>query len=47
MNEKSVLLAQNDLRTQKVLARAVAQMQSISAAVHFESATIKIPNEPK
>ena len=45
INEKSVLLAQNDLRTQKLLARALAQLPSISAAVHFESVTINIPND--
>ena len=39
------LLAQSDLRREKLLARAVLQLQSISAAVHFEGVTIKIPND--
>ena len=45
MDELSILLTQSDLRREKVLARALAQLQSISVAVHFESATIIIPND--
>ena len=45
MDELSILLTQNDLRNEKFLARALAQLQSISVAVHFESATINIPND--
>ena len=45
MDEISILLAQSDLRREKLLARALAQLQSISTAVHFESATIPIPND--
>ena len=45
MNEISVFLAQSDLRREKLLARALAQLQSLSVAVHFESATINIPND--
>ena len=44
MDELSILLAQSDLRREKILARALAQLQSIITAVHFESATINIPN---
>ena len=47
MGEVSILSAQNGLRTEKLLARALAQMQSICAdeQVHPKSATINIPNE--
>ena len=45
MCELSILLVQSDLRREKFLARAVAQLQSISAAVHFESATVNFPND--
>ena len=45
MDELSILLTQNDLRREKLLARALAQLQSISVATHFESATINIPND--
>ena len=45
MDEVSILLAQSDLRREKLLARALAQLQSLSRAVHFESATIPIPND--
>ena len=45
MDKLSNLLTQSDLRREKFLARALAQLQSISAAVHFESATINIPND--
>ena len=41
----SYLLAQNDLRTEILLARALSQLQSISAAVAFESATNNFPND--
>ena len=44
MDELSILLVQSDLRRAKLLARALAQLQLISAAVHFESATINISN---
>ena len=44
MDEISIVLAQSDLRIEKLLAQALAQLHSISAAVHFESATINIPN---
>ena len=45
MNEISVLLAQNVPRSENLLTRALAQLQSISAEVHFESAAIDIPND--
>ena len=45
MDEISVLLAQSDLRREKLLARALAQLQSISTAVRFDCATIPIPND--
>ena len=45
MDELSILLTQSDLRREKLLARALAQLQSISVAAHFESATINIPND--
>ena len=45
MDEFSILLAQSDLRREKLLAPALAQLQSISAAVGFESATINIRND--
>ena len=45
MDELSILMTQSDLRRKKLLARALAQLQSISAAVHFESATVNIPND--
>ena len=44
MDEISTLLAQSDRRREKLIARALAQLQSMSAAVHFESATINIPD---
>ena len=44
LDEISILLAQNDLRREKLLARALAQLQSISTAVHSEGATINIPD---
>ena len=44
MDELSILLTQSDLRREKLLARALAEFQSISVAAHFESATINIPN---
>ena len=44
MDELSILLAQSDLRRDKLLPRALAQLQSMSAAVHFENATINIPD---
>ena len=47
MDELSILLTQIDLRREKLLARALAQLQSISVAVQFESATINIPNDSK
>ena len=47
MDEISVLLAQSGLRREKLLARVLAQMQSINADVqiHLRSATIKIPSD--
>ena len=45
MDELSILLTQSDLRREKFLARALAQLQSISEAVQFENATINIPND--
>ena len=45
MDEISVFLAQRGLRREKLLAGALEQLQSISAVVHFESATINIPND--
>ena len=47
MDEISILLAQNGLRREKLLARAIAQMQSINAdvQVYLRSATINIPND--
>ena len=45
MDDLSILLTQSDLRREKLLARAQAQLQSISVAAHFESATINIPND--
>ena len=47
MDEISVLLAQNGLRREKLLARVLAQMQSINADVqiHLRSATINIPSD--
>ena len=45
MDELSILLTQRDLPREKMLARSLAQLQSISVAVHFESATINIPND--
>ena len=43
MDELSILLTQSDLRRDKLLARALAQLQSISVAVNFETATINTP----
>ena len=47
MDEISVLLAQSRLRREKLLARVLAQMQSINADVqiHLKSATINIPSD--
>ena len=47
MDEISVLLAQSGLRREKLLAGALAQMQSINAdvQVHLRSATVNIPND--
>ena len=45
MDELSILLTQSDLRREKLLARELAELQSISVAAHFESATINIPND--
>ena len=47
MDEISVLLAQSGLRREKLLARVLAQMQSIIADVqiHLRSATINISND--
>ena len=47
MDEISVLLAQSGLRREKLLARMLAQMQSINADVqiHLRSATINIPSD--
>ena len=47
MDEISVLLAQSALRREKLLARALAQLQSINADVqaHLRSATINISND--
>ena len=45
MDELSILLTQSDLRRENFLARALAQLQSISEAVQFENATINIPND--
>ena len=45
IDKLSILLTQSDLRREKFLARALAQVQSISTADHFESATINIPND--
>ena len=47
MDEISVLLAESGLCRAKLLARALAQMQSINAdvQVHLKSTTIKIPND--
>ena len=44
MDELSIFLAQSDLRREKLLAQALAKLQSISTAVHFDCATITIPN---
>ena len=43
----SVLLAERDLRREKLLAQALGQMQWKSAAVRFESAFINTPNDAK
>ena len=47
MDEISVLLAQSGLHREKLLARVLAQMQSINADVqiHLRSATINIPSD--
>ena len=45
MDEISIFLAQSDLRREKLLAQALAKLQSISTAVHFEKATIPIPSD--
>ena len=47
VDELSILLAQNEIRREKLLARVLAQMQSINADVqiHLRSATINISND--
>ena len=45
MDEISVLLAQSGLRSEKLLARALAHLQSMSVEVHFAIAAINIPND--
>ena len=47
MDEISILLVQNEVRREKLLARVLAQMQSINAEVqiHLRSATINIPSD--
>ena len=47
MDEVTILLAQSGLRREKLLARALAQMQSISAEVqvHLRNADINISND--
>ena len=45
MDEISVFLAQSDIRRKKMLAQALAKLQSINTAVHFESTTIPFPND--
>ena len=45
MDEISILLAQSDLRRERLLARALAQLQSINTAAHCERANIPIPND--
>ena len=47
MDELSILLAQNEIRRKKLLARLLAQMQSINADVqiHLRKATINISND--
>ena len=47
MDKISVLLAQSGLRREKLLARVLAQMQSINADVqiHLRSATINFPSD--
>ena len=47
MDEILVLLAQTGLRREKLLAQALAQMQSISAdvQVHLKNADTNIPND--
>ena len=45
LDELSTFLAQSDLRREKLLARALAQLPSISKAVHFDCASIPIPND--
>ena len=45
MDELSISFTQSDLRRENILARALVQLQSISAAVHFESATINFQND--
>ena len=49
MNEVSVWLAQSDIRREKVLARVLAQMQTINAdlqgPIHLKTAIINTPND--
>ena len=47
MDELSILLAQSEIRRENLLARVLAQIQSVNADVqiHLRSATIKIPND--
>ena len=47
MDELSILLAQSEIRREKLLARVLAQLQSINADVpiHLRSATINISND--
>ena len=42
MNEISVLLAHSGLRSEKLLARALAQLQSMSVEVHFERSAVSL-----
>ena len=47
MDEISILLAQSEIRKENLLARVLAQSQSINADVqiHFRSTTINISND--
>ena len=49
MDAISILLAQSEIRREKLLARMLAQMQSINADVqiHLRSTTINISNDPE
>ena len=44
-DEISVVLARSNLRKVKLVARSLAQLQSIMAAVHVKNAAISIPND--